>query len=328
MPDKIIHIEKYDIAAFRKEQKPYAQILNEVIQRFPMNHSSEFLLWCFLESLPETWSPNKQHITDYFSISDRTYERLMSWLRAVGLIEYRRIRNKKGSFIKWELIVLNGTKFNPEASLNQTVKNDGVVTEVKFKPKVIHNLDDTHTAKIGEMGNDEKTQETQAQQGVSPLRQKPTEWVSDAHINTTIKQIKERKKTNNNPVPVFSCSVSVKNHIERVIANRKDQEPLADEIVDQGSYYAYDTNPDQSFDAVNKRINIFLKMVREGKWLIPQGWKGITSQSIREKEDEARREKEAQYQQDGLMFRQISKAVLSPTGHQSINDILKKLKSG
>lgn len=195
MPDKIIHIEKYDVTAFRKEQKPYAQILNEVIQRFPMSHSSEFLLWCFLESLPETWKPNKQHITDYFSISDRTYERLMSWLRAVGLIEYRRMRNKNGSFAKWELIVLNGTKFNPEAVLSHTDKNDGVVIKSNFKPKVIHNLDDNHTAKIGEVDNDDKTQETQAQQGVSPLRQKATEWVSDAHINTTIKQRKERKKT-------------------------------------------------------------------------------------------------------------------------------------
>ena len=166
MTDKIIHIEKYDVTAFRKEQKPYAQILNEVIQRFPMSHSSEFLLWCFLESLPETWKPNKQHITDYFSISDRTYERLMSWLRAVGLIEYRRMRNKNGSISKWELIVLNGTKFNPDAFESQTAKNDGVDIKGKFKPKVIHNSDVNNNAKIGEVANEPKPQETQAQQGV------------------------------------------------------------------------------------------------------------------------------------------------------------------
>ena len=326
MPDKIIHIEKYDVAAFRKEQKPYAQILNEVIQRFPMSHSEEFLLWCFLESLPETWKPNKQHIMEYFSISARTYERSMSWLRTVGLIEYRRIRNKNGSFIKWELIVLNGTKFNPEAVLNHTDKNDGVVKKNNFKPKVIHNLDDNHTAKIGEVDNDEKTQETQAQQGVSPLRQKPTEWHSDAHINTTIKQRKERKKTNNKSVSVFSCTESVKTHIEMVIANRDIY--IEGDILSQGVYYAYETNPEQSFDAVNKRINIFLKKVREGKWLIPQGYNGITSQSIREHEEEQQKQKQEQYKQDGKSFRDIASAVLSPTGEKTIGDILKKLKSG
>lgn len=325
MTDKIIHIEKYDVTAFRKEQKPYAQILNEVIQRFPMSHSSEFLLWCFLESLPETWKPNKQHITDYFSISDRTYERLMSWLRAVGLIEYRRMRNKNGSFAKWELIVLNGTKFNPEAVLSHTDKNDGIVIKSNFKPKVIHNLDDNHTAKIGEVDNDDKTQETQAQQGVSPLRQKATEWVSDAHINTTIKQRKERKKTNK-PVSVFSCIESVKTHIEMVIANRDAY--IEQDILEQGVYYAYETNPDQRFDSVNKRINIFLKKVREDKWLIPQGYKGITSQSIREQEEEHQREKQEQYRQDGQAFRDIAITVLSPTGEKTLGDILKKLKSG
>lgn len=302
MSEKIIHIEKYDVTAFRKEQKPYAQILNEVIQRFPMSHSSEFLLWCFLESLPETWKPNKQHIMEYFSISARTYERLMAWLNAVGLIEYRRIRNKNGSFIKWELIVLNGTKFNPEAALNQTAKNDGVVIKNDFKPKVIHNLDDNHTAKIGEVDNDDKTQETQAQQGVSPLRQKSTEWVSDAHINTTIKQRKERKKTNN-AVSVFSCTDSVKNHINLILANRGDF--VEGDIICQGIYYSYESNYDKSFDSVNKRINIFLKKVREGKWLIPQGFDGVTSQSIRKKEEEHLRCRQNQYHEDGKIFRDI-----------------------
>jgi hypothetical protein len=326
MTDKIIHIEKYDVAAFRKEQKPYAQILNEVIQRFPMSHSDEFLLWCFLESLPETWKPNKNHIMEYFSISARKYERLMAWLSAVGLIEYRRIRNKNGSFHKWELIVLNGTKFNPNIVNHHSANIDGMG---KKSPKVIHILDDHHSAKNGEMDKPPKTEETQAQQGLSPLRQKSTKWVSDAHINTTKTNRKERKKTNKeNPVSVsvFSCKENVKTHINMVIANRDDY--VEEDIVDQGVYYAYETNQDKSFDAVNKRINIFLKKVREGKWLIPQGFQGITSQSIREREETLEKEKQEQYKQEGKAFRAIASTVLSPTGSKSLSELLNKLKSG
>lgn len=322
MNDKIIHIEKYDVTAFRKEQKPYAQILNEVIQKFPMNRSSEFLIWCFLESLPETWKPNKQHIMNHFSISARTYERSMAWLNAVGLIEYRKIRNKNGVFVKWELVVLNGTKFNPDSYQNQSAKNDGVV---KNQTKVIHNSDDSHCAKFGEMDNDEKTQETQAVQEISPLRQKPTKWRFDAHIKTTKTNIKERKKTNKqNIVSVFSCNESVKTHIQNIISNRNAF--VEEDIVDQGVFYAYESNHNKSFDSVNKRINIFLKKVREGKWLIPQGYQGITSQSIREKEESQQKKKQAQYKKDAEIFRVITDSVLSPVGAQSLSDILKKLK--
>ena len=148
---------------------------------------------------------------------------------------------------------------------------------------------------------------------------------SDAHINTTIKQRKERKKTNK-PVSVFSCTESVKTHIEMVIANRDAY--IEQDILEQGVYYAYETNPDQRFDSVNKRINIFLKKVREDKWLIPQGYNGITSQSIREQEEEHQREKQEQYKQDGKAFRDIASTVLSPTGEKTLGDILKKLKSG
>lgn len=326
MTDKIIHIEKYDVAAFRKEQKPYAQILNEVIQRFPMSHSAEFLLWCFLESLPETWKPNKQHITEYFSISYRTYERCMSWLNTVGLIEYRQQRNKNGSFGKWELIVLNGTKFNPDANLNRAAKIGGMDVLRNKKSKVIHISGSSHSAKFGGVGEPTKTPTALEEQGSSPLRQITAERLNDAHINTTKTNRKERKKTNKETVSVFSCIESVKTHINLVIANRDDF--VEEDIVEQGVYYAYEMNHDKSFDSVNKRINIFLKKVREDKWLIPQGFQGITSQSIREKEERQQQEKQEQYKQDGQAFSNIARVVLSSSGAKSLSDILSKLKSG
>ena len=321
---KHIRIEKYDIEAFKKEQKPYAQILNEVIQRCPISHANEFLLWCFLESLPATWAPNKQHIMEYFSISERSYERYLGWLNAVGLIEYRQERNKDGSFGKWELIVLNGTKFNPDAASNRTAKIGGAVIHRLKKAEVIHISDSTVSAKIGGTAESSTAQASTEESSKSPFRQKTVERSNGGHINTTIKNRKERKKTNN-PISVFSDTESVKNHIELTIANRKAF--VEDDIIDQGIYYAYETNEDKSFDSVNKRINIFLKKVRLGEWLTPQGYNGITSQSIREQEEQQQREKQELYKQDARAFQAIRGAVLTEGGAQALKDIFKKLQA-
>ena len=58
MTNKPVHIEKYDIKAFEKEQKPFVMVLTDLIQKFPIKHSKELHLWMFLESLPPTWKPN------------------------------------------------------------------------------------------------------------------------------------------------------------------------------------------------------------------------------------------------------------------------------
>ncbi len=317
-----IRIEKYDIEAFKKEQKPYAQILNEVIQKCPIKHANEFLLWCFLESLPPTWKPNKHHLIDHFQISERTYERYMGWLNTVGLIEYRQERKKDGSFGKWELIVLNGTAFNPEAISKRSAKIGGKDLSRIKKGKVIPNSCSTVSAKNG--GTDEiaTSPASIGEQTISPFRQKTVERLNDGHINTTMKNKKERKKTNS-PVSVFSNSLSVKNHVEMVIANRKVY--VDDEIIDQGIYYAYETNNDKSFDSVNKRINIFLKKVREDKWLIPQGYNGITSQSIREEEENHYINKQEEYKKDKIVMQNLGETLKKNGGFQEFRQAMKNL---
>ena len=137
-----------------------------------------------------------------------------------------------------------------------------------------------------------------------------------------------KKKQNNNPVnpSVFSDQQTVKDHLSRVIANRKDQQPLDDDIVSQGIYYAFDTNKDKSFDSVNKRINIFMKKVKEGKWLIPQGYKGISSQSIREIEEQQAALKREQYKQEAVAAQNIFSAVAQGKGLQGFSEMFKKLK--
>ncbi len=137
-----------------------------------------------------------------------------------------------------------------------------------------------------------------------------------------------KKKQKQGPVnpSVFSDTETVKTFIERMVANRKDQEPLDDDIIDQGTFYSFTRNDDKRFASVNKRINIFLKKVREGKWLIPQGWNGISSQSIREKEEEDQRAKQEQYKQDAQMFQGITGTVAKGEGLKSFSAMFQKLK--
>lgn len=305
MTVKQIHIEKYDIGTFEKEQKPYAMILTDVIQRMPIQHSQAFLLWSYLESLPATWKPCKHQLTKHFGIGDRTYERHIAWLNAVGLIEYRQNRQSDGSFGKGRLVVLNGTQFNPDAVSTRSAKIGGTVVNRLTKAQVVQ----LHrSAKL-------------------PLNGEAVERSNDAHINTTTTHINNvKKKTNNKElsVSVFSCTDSVKAHLSLTIANRKAY--VEEEVINQGIYYAFETNEDRSFDSVNKKLNIFLKMVREGKWLIPQGFQGITSQSIREKEEREQESKRLQYQEEAHAAKNIFNAVSQGQGFKGFSDMFKKLK--
>lgn len=326
MKQKPIHIEKYDFQAWEKEHKPFTMILTNVIQSTPPSRLRETFLWIYLESLPETWKPNKQHLMSHFGISERTYDRWMSWLNAVGLIEYRQNRGLNGEFGKGTLVVLNGSKFNPEAECNGTVKIGGTVVNKK-NSKVIHINEANRDAKFGGSVKPPTSPASIDDPAISPNRQKTEPRSNGGHINTTNKKHKEKKKTNNVAVSVFADALSVKDHIERVVANRKDQGDLDDDVANQGVYYAFESNPDHSFDSVNKRVNIFLKKVREGKWLIPQGYKGITSQSIREKEETANKEKQQQYAEEAQAFKNIIQSVAGGEGLKGFRDLVKKLRA-
>jgi hypothetical protein len=157
-----INIEKYDFDSFEIEQQPFTMIPNSVIQK--TTHPEATFLWIYLQSMPSTWVPNKHQIIKHFGISERTYERRMSYLNSSGLIEYRQNRNEKGTFGGWRLIILNGTRFNPTAGSSRSAKIDGV--------------DCNRSAK-------------------KPLNGETTATVFGGHINTTkeIKEIKDNKNT-------------------------------------------------------------------------------------------------------------------------------------
>lgn len=126
MADQNYNIEKYDFDSFGKEHLPFTMIPNQVIQKMPAKNMKAGFLWVFLQSLSPNWNINKSHIVKHFEISESTYERWMSWLNSVGLIEYRQERKPNGSFGKFKLIVLNGAKFNPLSNSCRTAKIDGV----------------------------------------------------------------------------------------------------------------------------------------------------------------------------------------------------------
>lgn len=324
MKTKEIHIEKYDFDSFQKEQKPFVMILTHVIQHLPPDRAHEFAMWVYLESLPVTWKPNKQHLMERFSISAKTYERRMEWLNTVGLIEYRQKRNSTGLFGKGELIVLSGIRFNLGAASNGTVKIDG--TDInKKKSKVIHIFRSNGTDKIDYSVPSSETPALIEFPTAPPNSQFTEVPLNDAHINTTIKNKKERKKINNEKsVFVFSDALSVKNHVDLLIANRGDF--VEEEIIDQIVFYSFEQNNEKNFDSIVKRINIGLKKVREGKWNVPQGYNGITSQSIRKNEEQQQAEKKWQSEDDALRYRAIVKTVERGEGLKHFSELVKNLK--
>lgn len=119
-------------------------------------------------------------------------------------------------------------------------------------------------------------------------------------------------------VSVFCSSLAVKDHIERLVLDRGLT--IDSSLTNEGVYYAYETNPKKSYAEVNKRINIFLKKVREKSWNVPHGYQGLTPQSIREKEEKEHQEKLQQYNEEAEAFRSIKKKLISGAPLNKINE--------
>lgn len=128
----IINIQKLDPGHFEKEQVPYTLICNNVINKCT-NPIAGFI-WIYLQSKPPTWTPCKREIMKRFNISERTYQRHMSYLSETNLVKNHMTRNEDGTIGEWKLKVLNGTAFNPEAD--------------DFTG-VLHEIPCDHTAKYG-----------------------------------------------------------------------------------------------------------------------------------------------------------------------------------
>jgi hypothetical protein len=112
----------------------------------------------------------------------------------------------------------------------------------------------------------------------------------DATLNTNKKKV-QKNKTVVVAVSVFSSPSDKADYLSQIIRNR--QLDISNELQEEILFYVGES---LDFDEVTKKINIALKLIRENKWNIPHGYKGITTKSIFEKEKAYQKEKELQYQ--------------------------------
>lgn len=184
---------------------------------------------------------------------------------------------------------------------------------------------DLNTPAQNDMGV--QTSYTPAPNAVTPAPDAGTPAQNDIPNNNIIfpevSQKKHNRKASKPFVSVFSDIETIKTHIENTIAKRGSY--VEDDIVDQIAWYA-SSSLGNDFE-LKKKVNIGLKKVREGKWNIPQGYNGITSQSIRQKEEQQAKEKQEQYQQEAKMFQGITGAVAKGEGLKSFSEMFKKLKA-
>ena len=124
-------IEKLDFETIEHENIPYILIHRQVIQEISDPFAG--FIWVYLHSLPSDWKISKAQLKKHFAIGDDKLKKHLAHLNKVNLIEYVRQRNEKGELVKISIRVLDGTKFNNQAS---GVKTTPVVpsTGVKTHP--------------------------------------------------------------------------------------------------------------------------------------------------------------------------------------------------
>jgi hypothetical protein len=137
-------IEKLsDDSQSRREQSPFAQILNEVIEHIKDNDA--FRIYSYLCSKDRNWKVIKEWTAQVCGVGEKKARQCWSYLARCGLIQYVETRDEKGKILKHDVHVLVGHYFNKdEPFLNK--KEIVVSTEAKTAPvEVIHRQ--THRGK-------------------------------------------------------------------------------------------------------------------------------------------------------------------------------------
>lgn len=106
-------IEKLsDASKTELEHIPFAQICNSVIEHIKDNDA--FRMYCYLVMKSRDWVVIKNWTAKVCKIGERKAKQCWAYLERCGLIQYITIRDEKGKFVKHDIRVLNGTKFNQE----------------------------------------------------------------------------------------------------------------------------------------------------------------------------------------------------------------------
>jgi hypothetical protein len=123
------------------------------------------------------------------------------------------------------------------------------------------------------------------------------------------RNLKEEPKNNyKDPVIISSFLLTEKTPEEICVvirdrASSKGLEELPNDIVQQILFFVMTTTKYEPL----KAINIAIKKHSEGAWRIPNGYKGVTVQSIREEEEAQQREKRKRYEEEAQAFRDVTK---------------------
>ncbi len=95
---------------------------------------------------------------------------------------------------------------------------------------------------------------------------------------------------------IFNCIKSLK----ALLSGRG--KVVDDDVIDQVMFYVEKSKPQKD---AQTSIHMAVHLIIAGRWQIPHGYKGITSKSIREKDEAYERQKEIYQDQDGKNFRLI-----------------------
>jgi hypothetical protein len=191
-----------------------------------------------------------------------------------------------------------------------------------FREKTEQSAQESDTPAQNDMGVQNLTTPAQYAEGTAQYAEgtAQNDIIEQQDLSQQVSKKKHNKPPVNPAVTVFSDESSIKCHLNLVVANRKID--IDDDTIEQIIFYIA---KERDYDEVIKKINISLKLIRQKKWNIPHGYKGITSKAIREKEEAQQRQKEAQQHEDGKMARKIHAAVLSGAGLAALSEAKKKL---
>ncbi len=293
-------IEKNTKNTLQHEESGFTTNINATLQN--INDDAALGVYCYLSSMPAGWNICKIQLQKHFNRGKAHMNRVFAYLKKINAIEVRMVRDDRGQVKGWETIL--------KRKITPLIQN----TENRYSGKKIpvDNSLNIHSSRIP----------------VSQILDKPESGLSDTINKTLLKKEEVTKKTRTKQEPVFLCSQDVQNHLVNLLLS-KDVTLSLDEI----SQIMFYVDGSLHYPTVSKLINIALKMMREKKWNIPQGWKGVTSQAIAKKEAEYLRNKAIQQDDDGKMFRSlcneaITRGVISPVATSALSGMLNTLRGG
>jgi hypothetical protein len=124
-------VKKLDFDSIRQSKKSFTTNFNEVIQNIP--NAFYLGVYIYLSSLPTDWKVNIKQLMGHFSSGREKIQRTLKWLNDNELIDYIRIRDENGKFIKDPVDNFNHCAIEVQEGLKfieNTIKNQQLNTTI------------------------------------------------------------------------------------------------------------------------------------------------------------------------------------------------------